>query len=102
MNITKADELKELSESGRVEFEKGVLEGPFFKNILGQMEEAALKGYSGFEKTIYDTEEIRELKVIQKAFLDAGYECKFEFENHKNLLGLSYTTRKFVVDWNKK
>lgn len=102
MKITKAEELQELTELGQVEFEKSVLDGPLFKNILAQMEEAALEGYGGFNKTIHNSDEIRELKVIQKAFLEAGYECEIEIENQKGAFGLPYTSRKFIVRWNKK
>ncbi len=50
MEIPKADDLQELTELGRVEFVKSVLEGPLFKSILASMEDAALNGRSSFEK----------------------------------------------------
>lgn len=99
MEITKADELKELTELGQAEFEKSVLEGPLFKSILASMEDSAMKGYSGFKKTIYDVEDLRDYYVIQKAFQNAGYECEIEIERKTTFFNVPYTNRLFRVSW---
>ena len=92
--------MKELTELGKEDFQKSALEGPVFKSIIRSIESAALEGYTGWHKTLSSHDDIRELKVIQKALIDAGYESEFKYKSYKNLLGMNSTTTTFHVNWN--
>ncbi len=102
MKITNLEEMQELSVMARIEYERGVLEGPLFKDILAKMEVAALDGRGGFTKGIMNDEDIRDYHIIKKAFQDAGYECKVEIEYGRSLFNLPYCHRQFIVSWDKK
>lgn len=99
VEIINVKEMKELAAIGKEEFEKTVLEGPTFKSIVRQIEEAACKGYTGWYKDLDSSDDIRELKVIQKALIGAGYKCEFKSNQAKTLLGFYTSRNTFSVDW---
>ncbi|MEK4715263.1 hypothetical protein [Sporosarcina sp. FSL K6-5500] len=97
--IMKASDTKELSNLGQMEFEKNVLEGPMFKNVVTSIEEAALNGYSSWSINNVPFEDIRGLKIIQTALQAEGYECEINMNNEFNFFGMKLTTRQFKVSW---
>ncbi|GKV69825.1 hypothetical protein NCCP2716_23230 [Sporosarcina sp. NCCP-2716] len=99
MKITNPEDMRKISVDGQMEYEKSVMEGPLFKSIMAEMEQAALEGYSGFNQTITDSADLRDYYVIQKAFTDAGYKCEIEIERRKGLMNIPYVIRKFFVSW---
>ncbi|MEK4715370.1 hypothetical protein [Sporosarcina sp. FSL K6-5500] len=97
--IMKASDIKELTDLGKLEFEKNVLEGPLFKKVVTSIEEAALNGHSGWSIDNVPFEDIRGLKIIQTALQEAGYECEINMNNEFNFFGMKLTTRQFKVSW---
>lgn len=99
MEIININDLKELTELGKAEFEKSVLEGPMFKNIVRSIEDAALEGYTEWSRNIESDESLRELEVVQSALIAAGYECVIKVDRGTVFNFVPYVTRKFIVDW---
>lgn len=97
--IMNASDLKELSILGEAEFEKNVLEGPRFKSIMTSIEDAAMQGHCSWGTSLVPAEEVRELRVIQQALQDAGYNCELDETTGKAFGILDYTNRKFEVSW---
>lgn len=96
-----ADEMLELSEQGKVDFKDRVLNGPTFKKVISGIEDAALEGYTGWNRTIGSNDDVREFIVIHDYLKEKGYCCEFETETKRGLLG-EYKVKKFVVKWDKK
>jgi len=99
VEIIKVGDMKELSELGKEEYEKNVLEGSTFKSVVSSIEGSAIKGYTGWYKVLDSSDDTRELEVIKKALIEAGYGCEFKHKRYKNLLGLYSTTTTFHVNW---
>ena len=92
--------LAEMSEEGTRSFEQQVLEGPLLKRFIRSIEDSALEGYTGYKHKIQPGEDIRSLKVIQKALKESGYKCEFE-EVEKRGLITNYFEKYLVVKWSK-
>lgn len=90
--------LKQMADEGLVSYEKEVLEGPLFKKIIIQIEDAALAGYAGRKNTLNGGDDIRALKVIQKELQSKGFYCEFEMEDVRGLMG-TYKEQFFHVKW---
>jgi hypothetical protein len=98
LEIIKADDMKELSEFGKEEFEKSVLEGPLLKSVIRNIEDSALGGYTGWTTKFDSSVDVREFKVIQKYLTDAGFNCEIKSELKKGLV-YQYTQNSFHVNW---
>ncbi|WP_147536071.1 hypothetical protein [Bacillus marasmi] len=101
IKLKSPEDMRKLSDVGIEFYKQSVLSGDTLKNIVKQIEKAALEGYSGWQQTITAASDLRELKVIRDYFVSKGFYCDFETETHKSLVGW-YKVEKFVVDWKEK
>lgn len=74
VNIANAEDMAELAEFGKKEFEQAVLEGELFKSVARKIEDAALEGRRDLV-FIGSEEKLREILFIQKHLETLGYEC---------------------------
>ena len=94
-----AEFLNQLSNEGFANYKKDVLNGPLFKKIISQIEDAALDGYKGWNQTLDNrADDIRALNVVREELLSRGFYCEFETENKRGLIG-DYSVQKFVIKW---
>lgn len=96
--LVKPDELKELSNEGYLNYVQSVLDGPVLHKYITHVEEAALKGFYGYEERLNSQTDMRELNVIRDHFQEHGYYCEFETRKMQNLLG-EYDVQMFVIRW---
>lgn len=96
--IPSAEFLNQVSKDGLANYEKEVLEGPLFKNIMKNIEDSALEGYTGWKKTIHGHDDLRALNAIRKELQAKGYYCEFETVDFNGLLG-TYKKKNFHVKW---
>ncbi|KGR89338.1 hypothetical protein [Lysinibacillus odysseyi] len=101
-NIPTAEFLNQLSKEGMESYKQDVLNGPVFKKIINQIEDAALDGYKGWRRPLDSrTDEMRALKVIREELQSRGFYCEFETVQKNGLLG-EYKVKIFVVKWGEK
>ncbi len=91
--------LKKISDEGFEDYKKDVLNGPLFRKIMIQIEDAALAGYTGRKNKLdHRTDDFRALKVIQKELQAKGFYCEFETVEKKGLI-VPYKEQYFHVKW---
>jgi len=96
--IPTAEFLKGLTAEGLASYERDVLNGPLFKQIMTRIEDSALAGYTGWRQRVDQHDDVRALKVIQKELQSKGFYCEFETEEKRGLLG-PYKDRYFQIKW---
>ncbi|WP_369354222.1 hypothetical protein [Lysinibacillus capsici] len=96
--IPTADFLKQLAADGLASYERDVLNGPLFKQIMTRIEDSALAGYTDWRQRVDQHDDVRALKVIQKELQSKGFQCEFKTEEKQGLLGL-YKVRYFEIKW---
>ncbi|MEK5176899.1 hypothetical protein NST63_27530 [Heyndrickxia sp. FSL W8-0496] len=93
-------DLMELSKIGKEAYKESVLSGPTLKKIIENIEDSALKGYTGWRKKLTSNDDLRELKIIKDYLCENGYDCEFKTEKKKSLIA-EYYERYFVISWEK-
>ena len=99
--IMQASELSEIAEQGRIQFEKDVLESSEFKSLIKNIEDAALKGYTGFYQKLDSSHDRRAYSVFIKFLIAAGYSAEIKRVERKSLFGVFYSDE-FQVSWKKE
>lgn len=98
VNIPSPKSLKELSEERFKDYEQEVLESSLCKRIITNIEESALKGFTGWKQRLEQHDDLRALKVICKKLNEQGFYSDFETVDVNGLLG-SYKQQYFIVRW---
>ncbi|WP_285397611.1 hypothetical protein [Lysinibacillus sp. fls2-241-R2A-57] len=96
--IPTAEFLKQLASEGQANYEKDVLDGPLFKQIMTKIEDSALDGFTGWRQSVDTHDDVRALKVTQKELQSKGFYCEFEIVEKRGLLG-PYKEQYFQVKW---
>lgn len=96
--IMQASELAEISEQGKIQFEKDALESSVFKSLIKNVEDAALKGYTGFHQKLESSHDRRAYNVFIKFLIAAGYSADIKRVERKSLIGVFYADE-FHVSW---
>jgi hypothetical protein len=95
-------ELMELSNKGKEEFKARVLKGTTFREIISNIEESAIEGYTGWRQKIYSDSDFRELGVIRDYLIENGYSCEIKRDKKVGAWGLVYYENYFRVNWDNK
>lgn len=97
-DIPTPDFVQGLSEEGVKNFEREVLNGSLFRDVIQSIEDAALAGYTETSRTFHSTETKRALGVIRKNLQAAGYYCEFGIQTKLSYFG-EYKEPCFVIKW---
>lgn len=98
IQIMSASELAKISEEGKQQFEKDALESPVFRSLVTGIEEAALKGYTGYYGKLNSNHDRRAYEIYVKYLCASGYKAEIKRTQKKGLLGF-YFEEEFHVSW---
>jgi hypothetical protein len=99
IQIMQANDAAMLSESGKKQYEKTVLESPAFRALVDDIEGNAFDGRTSFRKSLKSDEEVRMFEVFVRVLKEAGYSSQIKYKTFGGILSASVKECVFYVSW---